>query len=1351
MADALQRLVETSEPEPRTLRVGELPQDVCVLLLGDPGSGKTTCLTAAAEASGGGFVSVRNFLIRPTGRAPEGATLFLDALDEALAAGVATPLDAVATHLAQLGSPRFWLSCRPVDWHTIAGHPVLKDCAAQFGLIVARLLPMGRQQIAAMVEARGLTPQLFFRQVEEARLDPLLGNPQTLGLLLDLAMSGQGLPTSKRAFYEKATELLAREARKDRPRGNTLRPATGEILDAAGEVFAALLLSGRSSVTLTVPDPARDAAVSIEDLVTNAERRLVVEAALETRLFAMAGEGNWAPQHRTVAEFVAACTLANRVASGRLPLARVVSLICGIHDTPHVALRGLFAWFVTLLPAHAEGLVALDPYGVLAYGDAASFPPATRRALLAGLQDLAVRDPHFRAGHGGEARHWSEARFDALAVPELSDELRAVLETRPWPVHLASCVLEGLAQGEPRSELVPTLVACLTDPILPAEYRTAIIPALVQAASADFTPAVDAFRRLLTELDLDPACTLSVRLLLRLYPRQVGLEDLAAFTERFVAPGHRPRDGDAVQVEMRLPNLVPIGEEAAVLDTWAAQSWIFGSRSALDRTESIARVALKLLTRIAPALPVYDAPRLVRWLLVVGRLVDRQQEAAELGAAFAARPDLLVPFLVALTESLPQRELRRATDGVHNLQRALPQWEWPPDAGQRLLDAALAEADAFRCMLLFHTACRVCMLRTDHFLFERVYAAAASRAALAYLLDPLCFSRVPNEASRWTREDARRSRLEQRYVKRARDRNVQRLRSELLQIANGTALDLLTWLGKVWFGVAGVQIQAEADPAERLLVETDPDIAAAAMQGFRALAAGGNLATPAQLAEQAIKGGLPNASFAWLAGADLLFSDADSGLPQLPPNRLANLLALAFTVETLTKTGNRIELDARPWRASIAAALPEASREAMRAFLLPQIAAGQDHVPGLEQLLDDKAYKRLRRDLLPELLRVASAGQVLGRLGQTALREMPPENLLLLIRKRLADAETHAERWPWLVLGWRLASEEFEDEVASMANENEALLTDLARSTGEIVWGDGGGAFPPLRVVHRVLLITLAAKAWPPAPMPEGVHNVPSPYELGQFAFDQMQRLAAMPEPEAGAALLKFVAEPSLHTYRDAILHLLEVRRREEIRQSWDTLSAAQVVATLRNGPPASRADLLSLVEDHLRGLNRELRTTEDNRWLGFWNTDEWGRATRGKVENVCRNYVATLLRSRFEAAGVLATTETRLAGEDRCDIVAQQLGSFLPIEVKCEWHADLWTAWREQLSDRYACHPKAGGLGIYLVLWFGPNMGSGRRRPSAPDGGSVQGSGDLEQRLRGLITSAGLPLRVVVLDVSPR
>lgn len=45
-----------------------------------------------------------------------------------------------------------------------------------------------------------------------------------------------------------------------------------------------------------------------------------------------------------------------------------------------------------------------------------------------------------------------------------------------------------------------------------------------------------------------------------------------------------------------------------------------------------------------------------------------------------------------------------------------------------------------------------------------------------------------------------------------------------------------------------------------------------------------------------------------------------------------------------------------------------------------------------------------------------------------------------------------------------------------------------------------------------------------------------------------------------------------------------------------------------------------------------------------------------------------------------------------------------LVVEVKGQWHRNLYTAASEQLYERYAIHPNAEDQGIYLVLWFGSN-----------------------------------------------
>ena len=61
------------------------------------------------------------------------------------------------------------------------------------------------------------------------------------------------------------------------------------------------------------------------------------------------------------------------------------------------------------------------------------------------------------------------------------------------------------------------------------------------------------------------------------------------------------------------------------------------------------------------------------------------------------------------------------------------------------------------------------------------------------------------------------------------------------------------------------------------------------------------------------------------------------------------------------------------------------------------------------------------------------------------------------------------------------------------------------------------------------------------------------------------------------------------------------------------------------------------------------------------------------------------------------------MIADKECDLVVLQgTERLLPIEFKHHYHAELWTAWHTQLDRLYTRDAKAGGLGIYLVLWSG-------------------------------------------------
>ena len=111
---------ESPETEPRPLSAYWSAQ--AYVLLGDPGSGKTTAFDTECKKLGdeAKFISARDFLIYDDSAPDElrGRTLFIDGLDEvrAGASDIRSPFDRIRGLLIKLGRPRFRISCREADW-----------------------------------------------------------------------------------------------------------------------------------------------------------------------------------------------------------------------------------------------------------------------------------------------------------------------------------------------------------------------------------------------------------------------------------------------------------------------------------------------------------------------------------------------------------------------------------------------------------------------------------------------------------------------------------------------------------------------------------------------------------------------------------------------------------------------------------------------------------------------------------------------------------------------------------------------------------------------------------------------------------------------------------------------------------------------------------------------------------------------------------------------------------------------------------------------------------------------------------------------------------------------------------
>jgi predicted NACHT family NTPase len=86
-----------------------------IVLLGDPGAGKTYLFRSSAAATGGEFLTVRNFLNGPPSSGQE--TLFIDALDEKRAGrGDDDVIDRMVQKLLAHPPDKVRIACRASDW-----------------------------------------------------------------------------------------------------------------------------------------------------------------------------------------------------------------------------------------------------------------------------------------------------------------------------------------------------------------------------------------------------------------------------------------------------------------------------------------------------------------------------------------------------------------------------------------------------------------------------------------------------------------------------------------------------------------------------------------------------------------------------------------------------------------------------------------------------------------------------------------------------------------------------------------------------------------------------------------------------------------------------------------------------------------------------------------------------------------------------------------------------------------------------------------------------------------------------------------------------------------------------------
>ncbi len=1298
----------------------EFAHSDAIVLLGDPGIGKSTLL---AEFGGSDCATVRHFLLEP--KLPSGPALFLDGLDEyrRLRGAGAAPDDLVAK-LIELGRPNFCLACRAGDWFGEIDQEAVRLASPSRRVVVLELMPLSDDEIMQLASEQLPDARTFLEEAIAFGLGKLLGNPQTLDLFIRAWRSGRR-PRNKFEAYQYGIEDLIRETNRVHSERGASAIAAATLWSAAAAINSTALLGHAVGVTRRQDESSDEFfASSLVPFDTPG----AVDETLGRRVFTSPNTDCFHPSHRTIAEFLAGSDLAKRVAAG-LPISRVLALMCGLDGVPVAALRGLFAWFMCHLSAQAEPYVGLDPYAVATYGDASMLPPAVQLAMWNALGRL--RDPWFLTNED------DRGTFNGLANRDTAPRLKQLLADPQTAVHLKIAALDALATASSDLGLTAELEAFVLAPLDNSWLRSTALKALAKVKGGDISYLATLDGRLSSSKP-DPAAAELRATLLTLFPPS---RDMPSRIHSVLDQAADPTTGKRATGYL-LPLLsLPTDEQLdALLD--GAQTLV--SRKGPRKYEIRHLFSDWFIRRLVSPRPM-SAPQLARWLtsISVERSSSNDRLVAAIKSRFELEPQLFGHVYDTLySEHTFDTERDQWLFIVHDVWKALPPALWPDAQAEFFLQKARLEPNAehaanFFRMFLGHLSSS----GVDLELTESAFSLVDSRSDLAAALGNWTVFTIEDwRLKRWRKQTERAEAKAKNCAE-----NISQLTPHIHEICAGTH-GSIGWGAQIFLGYC--DDASAALPRDRLLSVLDEPLTDAYIEGFGAYLRNGSVPTADVIIERWARNTIP---YSHLLVSLAIYSTMQS-TGDVPEKAHASCVAAAITELHRGDLVPGYDTAIEKWLANQAQTKPQRVMPILVQAWNAAVDQKRGYLPGLQDLDDAPGAASMLAKAAEQVLSsgVKDQHNTVEQLVTLLLRHNPKA-----IPALASDVLANNSASPEVVGIWSAA-------LLLTAEPNDiSVLSTLSSAPVETLWSTievlKSGRLnhpdaPALSTAKRAEVVALFGARFPNTghPLGEATWGHQNPWDAAEFIGNQIKAIAGDNSAEADAHLAALEHNQALATYRDAIRHQRAQREKQVRENTFEPADASAVASALKNAAPANSADLLAYVEEHLCLLDAEMTSTSYERHQAYWNKND-RTFVSVKREEDCSGLLAHDLQARIAPHSLVATVEHHMVNDKECDVaVLNGTSHLLPIEVKHHYHAELWTAWRTQLDRLYTRDPKAGGFGVYCVLWSG--RAHGRDTPKPPEGVARPTSAvELRNALVSLIPSNDQArLKVVVLDISP-
>ena len=1319
------------------------------VLLGSPGSGKSTVFRQEAKRTGACFVTARNF-IRLTRNEWRTNTLFIDGLDEMRvgSADPRVPLDQVITRLSQFDRPRFRISCRNAEWLGSNDRKSLEELTDGGDVPVLRLDPLGMQDIRDILGGwlGSDASEQFLDGAIERGLQGLLGNPLTLELLAE-AFSHSEWPRNRTDAFSLACEKLAAESNDEHLIATERVVNAAAVRRVAGQLCAFLLLTGKTGYSLVGSSTDQDSLAPGELGEVDSS---VLKQVLGSRLFESPRVSTrLVPIHRHVAEFVAARYLARLVREG-LPVRRLLSLVCGYDGLVVSEFSGVTAWLAALCKSSRFEIIDRDPLGTLLHGDVSEFSSEEKRALI---QCIAKRnwrhDDYYRLIATGDTA------VEDLATPDMSSVLRSYLRdpaNDDESLRATLLVVRSLQSRSGVSGLRSDLLQVVRNDQWHPQIRFHALRAFCKQSVAEDRDMTD-LTGLLDEVangDVhDEDDELLGLLLDTLYPSILQASDTVRF--------------------LKVPKKINL------YGTYK-RFW-FGLSDREMTTEKIGEVLDSLYNEMPLIRARFKGHEMDREILskLPGLLLARY-----LNETTQVRNHLHLYNWVELVFNLGSLTRRQHTENTRNWLSSHPEdFRAIVENGiKRCAETKQTEAFVQRFRRIFDNLdcpsklvgwVREQSLIVDNSTIKRVLRQLSERGIEAG--DPSDMDNGQQIDSKDQDTDSvelvkelgleRPIGSEPPALEIAEEDQIEPWHEEWRSVVRGNLEaigagrcepSILNGLAQAYFGVG--TLRDSETPTERLRrLLGDESLVNAALGGLRGAVHRSDVPTPDEIAAFVKDDSIHILAHPFLAGIAEIEHARERVEDLLDERRLRVALAFYFATPFVdpqpyrTSQGSGALQDLPLWYQRLLQSEPGLVAEVLVKMVRAEISKGLvlfDLLLRLETSPDHADVAQLACIPLLRSIPVRSNRTQMDGLAcllRAAILHCDQDALLSLIDKKLRSSTMHAgQRVYWLTAVLFVSSATYREELVESLSKSEMLISrviDFAVGSSPLPRWE-----PPLdRLDTQSLecLIQFGGKLH--NPLHSGTLRIEGPI----FVDLLIKRLSEDPSEQASFSLSKLSQSPDLERWRQGIqkgqIQQAEIRRSVSFRY----VRTRQLHRTLYNWQPTSAADLAALTADRLGAIALRIRHGNTSGWRQYWDFRNGKCPAKPRHEELCRDSLLSDLRLELRDLEIDAQPEGYYADDKRADIRVSHLGFNVPIEIKKSNQSVLWSSVRDQLVRKYTRDPSCDGYGIYVVLWFGPE-----KAKTSPSGTRPRSARELKDALEATLSAPErLKLSVVVVDVA--